>query len=192
MDWRCDYDALQLFRQRAAARETIQRRLGLEKQRDVLATIHRAENTDDPVRLAAIMEGLAQVANELRVILPLHPRTRQRLAQQAGIQTGRVEIIDPIGFLDMVQLEMAAQAIITDSGGVQKEAFFHRVPCVTLRDETEWVESVELGWNRLVSPTAAAAIAQSILGALGSRGREGVPYGDGSAAARIAQSLATR
>jgi len=183
------FDAMLMFRQHAARSSPVLDRLGLLNAPFVLATIHRAENTDDSTRLKAIMEGLGTVAESLRVILPLHPRTRARLAAMQGIRMGRIEIIDPVGFLDMIRLESSAQVIATDSGGVQKEAFFHGVPCVTLRDETEWVELVELGWNRLVSPVNPTDIVNAILAARGTKGQPASPYGDGAASKRIAQAM---
>ena len=117
-----------------------------------LATVHRAENTDDLTRLRGTMEGLDEVAREtMPVVLPLHPRTRAAIERE-GIQPRATQMIEPVGYLDMVALERHAAVIATDSGGVQKEAYLHGVPCVTLRDETEWVELVELRWNRLVRP----------------------------------------
>jgi UDP-GlcNAc3NAcA epimerase len=101
-----------------------------------------------------------------------------------------LRLIDPVGYLDMVQLEKFAAVIATDSGGVQKEAFFYRVPCVTLRDETEWVELVDSGWNRLAPPLSKESLVATVLGAVGSRGREVSPYGPGDAARRITQRLA--
>src|SRR5690606_5783961 len=130
----------------------------LEKYRLVpggyaLATVHRQENTEDPVRLRAIFDGLTTVATELPVVFPVHPRTRQRIDDLACTHVSDgVRLIPPVGYLDMVMLERGAAVIATDSGGVQKEAYFHGVPCVTLRDETEWIELVERGWNRLASP----------------------------------------
>ena len=161
--------------------------LGLAAQGYVLATIHRAETTDDPARLAAVVEGLGAVAERIPVVWPLHPRTRVVLEQQGRLVglPAALHVIDPVGYLDMVRLEKDAALIATDSGGVQKEAFFHRVPCVTLRDETEWTELVEAGWNRLESPRSGPRIRDAVLGAIGSRGAEIDPYGSGDAAARI-------
>lgn len=166
--------------------------LGLTVGGYVLATVHRAENTDDPARLAAVVHGLAAAAARQPVVWPLHPRTRGVLARDPvlGAAVSQLQLIDPVGYLDMLQLERHAALIATDSGGVQKEAFFFRVPCVTLRDETEWVETVQLGWNRLAPPTSAAAVAQAVAGALGTRGVQASPYGQGDAAQRIAQRLA--
>ncbi|MBO6853869.1 MAG: UDP-N-acetylglucosamine 2-epimerase (non-hydrolyzing) [Marivivens sp.] len=156
----------------------------------VLATVHRQENTDDPERLAVIIEGLAAVTDTLPVALPLHPRTRGRL-QNAGLGAAleRLTLLEPLGYLDMVVLEKNAALIATDSGGVQKEAFFHGVPCVTLRDETEWVELVDAGWNRLVPPLSVNAVSSAVHEALGSKGKAVAPYGDGNASAQIIASL---
>lgn len=185
-------------RQRAAGRPSPLDRLGLAEGGYVLATVHRAENTDDPARLDAVAAALAAVAERVRVVLPLHPRTRSVLAgTRAGAELmRRARVIEPVGFLDMARLEGSAALIVTDSGGVQKEAFFHRVPCVTLRDETEWVELVEAGWNRLASPAGgAAAVAAAIDSALAAAppaGDAGDLYGDGRAGERICQVLAER
>lgn len=166
-------------------------RLGLNAGAYVLATVHRAENTDDPRRLAAIVEALEAVAERLPVVWPVHPRTRgvlQRDGRLARLSPG-ARLIDPVGYLDMVQLERHAAVIATDSGGVQKEAFFHGVPCVTLRDETEWVELLDSGWNRLAPPLSAPAIRDAVLGSIGTRGTDIKPYGAGDAAQRIVQRL---
>lgn len=167
-------------------------RLGLQPGAYVLATVHRAENTDDAVRLEVIVGALQAVAARLPVVWPLHPRTRAVL-QAAGRLDGlshSLHLIDPVGYLDMVQLEKHAALIATDSGGVQKEAFFYGVPCVTMRDETEWVELVDAGWNRLAPPRTTAAVAGALLAALGTRGAAVAPYGAGDAAQRIVQRLA--
>ena len=167
------YDAALQVAQVALGRSGILADAGVERGRYVLATVHRAENTDDPARLANIVAALDTVAATLPIVLPLHPRTANRM-KAAGLAFNKVRTIPPVGYLDMVALESQAALIATDSGGVQKEAFFYHVPCVTLRDETEWVELVELGWNRLASP-AAAGLADLILQALGSKGVEANP-----------------
>ncbi len=125
-------------------------RWNLAEKKYVLTTVHRAENTDDPDRLKNIFEALGEIARECPVILPLHPRTRNRL-ETFGLMTltKPLQIVSPLGYLEMARLEMSAKAILTDSGGIQKEAYFYRVPCLTLREETEWVETVSIGWNHL-------------------------------------------
>jgi UDP-GlcNAc3NAcA epimerase len=113
-----------------------------------VSTIHRAENTDDPERLAEIVAWLEEAARERPVVMPLHPRTRKLMAS-SGTEPVSIRLVEPLGYLDMTRLVRHAAAVFTDSGGLQKEAYFHRVPCVTLRDETEWIETIEAGWNRL-------------------------------------------
>ncbi len=152
-----------------------------------LATIHRAENTDDEARLRSIFSALAGLPRP--VVVPLHPRTRKRLAELDLHPTGSVRLIDPVGYLEMVALERAARAILTDSGGMQKEALFHGTPCVTLRDETEWVETVESGWNRLAGADAAVIVAAVEHFEAASPGDPPALYGDGNAGGRIASVL---
>jgi UDP-GlcNAc3NAcA epimerase len=154
--------------------------------------VHRAENTDDPRRLEAIILGLARLATELPVVMPLHPRTRKMLAETPRGQAAaeRLRIIDPVGYLDMIALENSAQVIATDSGGVQREAFFYRVPCVTLRTETEWTELTELGWNSLVEPTDPDAVAAGVRAAAVRPGAaDARPFGDGDAGPRVVRAL---
>lgn len=181
------YDAALFYGDKARRKSNILEMQRLEPHRYVLATVHRAENTEDQDRLYAIFNGLSYIASTLPVIVPLHPRTRKILDQNGLLnRLGKsIRVIEPVGYLDMIQLEQNAALIATDSGGVQKEAFFYKVPCVTLRGETEWVELVELGWNRIVPPVSAADISRSILDSIGSRGLEGTPYGDGNAAQLI-------
>lgn len=167
--------------------------LGVRDGQYVLVTVHRAENTDVAERLCAIVRGLSVIATDMDVIWPLHPRTR-KMMEAADLTAGlpsRLRLIAPQGYLDMVRLERAAAVIATDSGGVQKEAIFHRVPCVTLRDETEWVELVQAGWNRVVPPLDARAISAAILDAVGTKGFDVQPYGEGNASERIAARLAS-
>lgn len=152
------YDAALFYGPKAERVSTILEKLKVQPRGYALATIHREENTNNLHRLRNIFSGLCRVARDIPVVLPLHPRTFKALEQvDTSIKTtGDLILIDPVGYLDMICLEKNASVIITDSGGVQKEAFFYGVPCVTLRRETEWVELVELGWNRLVDvdPTA--------------------------------------
>jgi len=165
--------------------------LGLAADGYVLATIHRAETTDDPERLHAVVAGLAAASATLPILWPLHPRTRAALDRTGALATlpAGVNIVAPVGYLDMVALERAAAVIATDSGGVQKEAYFHRVPCVTLRDETEWTELVAAGWNRVVPPLSARAVADAVLAAIGSQGSAVDEYGSGDAAERVVARL---
>jgi len=184
-------DAATFYGCKADAQSRILETLGLRPRTYVLATIHRAENTDDSDRLQSLWHGLESVARDMTVVLPLHPRTRRALEREASTPKNLdgLRIIEPVGYLDMVMLEKHARLIATDSGGVQKEAFFHRVPCAVLRDETEWTELVELGWNRLVSPASPRAVCDGVLSMLETRGAPGSPFGDGNAAAKILQAL---
>jgi UDP-GlcNAc3NAcA epimerase len=186
------YDAALFFGERASRESRVLQRLGIVPGGYVLATVHRAENTDDETRLSSIVTALAEVGRRVPVVLPLHGRTRAALARAglAGRLGAGVYVIDPVGYLDMTMLTMHARAVVTDSGGLQKEAFFHRVPCVTLRERTEWVELVAMGWNVLASPAVPGAIVRELLGVAERRpGRDAKPYGEGDAARKIARAL---
>lgn len=189
------YDAALQFGGERTASHPLLVKLGLQSRDYVLATIHRAENTDDANRLTAIFGGLAEIAAELPVILPLHPRTRKVL-NEAGLETKLPRSllrIDPVGYRDMVALERDSQLIVTDSGGIQKEAYFHRIRCVTLRDETEWPELVELGCNHLIPPHDQQAVVAGIRQALASADDwpfDANLFGAGQAAQRIVDVLA--
>jgi UDP-GlcNAc3NAcA epimerase len=175
------------------AKTEILTRLGLEAERYFLATIHRAENTNDPERFSSILEGL--VALSLPVVFPVHPRARQSVEQFArqhgGLGTLRPQ--DPVGYLEMLALERYAQCIFTDSGGVQREAFFAGVPSVIIRNTTEWVEQVSNGWSVLVRGGGKDILAA--YKTVQSRSREIHPalceaiYGDGQAASRVAEAI---
>ena len=157
----------------------------------VLATIHRAENTDDPERLRGIFAGLGRIHHKLApVVLPLHPRTKAALKRE-GIEP-EVEVINPTGFAEMVWLLQRAEVVVTDSGGLQKEAYFFEKPCVTVRDSTEWTELVDAGVNRLV-PAEPQAILKTALTAIGSF-EPPIPqlYGDGNSAQVIVRELRMR
>ncbi|MEG1544139.1 MAG: UDP-N-acetylglucosamine 2-epimerase (non-hydrolyzing) [Tannerellaceae bacterium] len=146
------YDAALLFGTMADNTSSILKQLQLVSKSFRLCTIHRAENTDHESRLSGILNALKEMATEdCPVVLPLHPRTLACMEKHQLTTTDcpSIHIIQPLGFLDMVMLEKHAQTILTDSGGVQKEAYFHHTPCITLREETEWVETVEAGWNQL-------------------------------------------
>lgn len=122
---------------------------GIAPGRYALATVHRAENTDDPVRLTGILAALAELAADVPVVVPLHPRTRKIIAGIDGALTEDLQIVEPLSYVAMIAAESKASIILTDSGGVQKEAFWLGIPCVTLRDETEWIETLEHGRNRV-------------------------------------------
>jgi len=141
------YDACLFYRDRARVPDWFGA-LGIDEGDFVLATVHRAENTDDPARLAGILDGLGGCGRP--VILPVHPRTRNRIDSLGIALAADLHLMPPVGYLEMVWLEKHCAVVATDSGGVQKEAYFHGKPCVTLRDETEWVELVEAGVNVLV------------------------------------------
>jgi UDP-GlcNAc3NAcA epimerase len=169
-------------------------RLGLEPGSYLLATAHRAGNVDDPARLAALVAVLAAAAGEATVVFPVHPRTRARLrgtGLEGELRAAGVRDIEPLGYLDLTALLRQALAVLTDSGGMQKEAYVAGVPCVTLRDTTEWVETVEGGWNRLVDLDPDAA--RTALGELASLRDQPPPdpsvYGGGEAGRRIAEEI---
>ncbi len=185
------FDVALHYKQRARQQSLVLQQIGLKGNAFVLATCHRAENTDNPQRLAQIVDALGTVAKKLSVVFPIHLRTRKLIAEQGlAEKLGEVCITDPIPFLDMVALEQAASLILTDSGGVQKEAYFYGVPCVTMRDETEWVETVELGWNVLVGASTAgivSAVDRALARARASNSAS--PYGSGDSAQRIVKTL---
>jgi UDP-GlcNAc3NAcA epimerase len=141
------YDVALYFDRVANEKSNILKKLKIKPKQYILATVHRQENTDDPEKLKNIFSGLADAP--LPVVLPLHPRTKKKLNEYKIPLNGQIHPIDPIGYLDMVLLEKNANMIVTDSGGIQKEAFFHKVPCITLRNDTEWVELVEHGFSTL-------------------------------------------
>ncbi len=171
------YDVALKMRERARARSRILQTLGLERRAFQLATLHRAENTDDKDALARALAYLGAAAARAPVVLLLHPRTRAAAAG-FGLDFGPLRVADPVSYLDMLALLDACAGVLTDSGGLQKEAYFFRKPCVTLRDATEWVETIEGGWNRLWTQDDYAPR------------REIAAYGDGRAAERIAAVLA--
>jgi UDP-GlcNAc3NAcA epimerase len=182
-------DVAQRVQPRARERLDLLEAHGLAPGEYVLATAHRAGNVDDPSRLARLVELLLAVP--LDVIVPLHPRTRARLHSAGQLerleQAGRVRLTAPLGYVELTALLCNARAVMTDSGGIQKEAYLAGVPCITLRSSTEWVETVDHGWNVLVDLDRAAALA-----ALDRRPPEGRPplYGDGEAGRRVLEALA--
>lgn len=181
------YDAVLQFGKIAAQQSSILRTLQIEPNSYVLATVHRPYNTDNPDNLDAIMAAFKEIS--LPVIFPIHPRTRQKLNQVPTKyrKDSNIKMIDPVGYLDMLMLEQNAQCILTDSGGIQKEAYFFKVPCITLRPETEWTETVESGWNVLVGADKEKILAHASVS---------TPplispliFGDGNAASKIVSYL---
>lgn len=181
------YDAILWARELAHEESNVLNRVGVTDEEYVLATVHRAGNTDDRDKLRAIVEGLASIPYP--VVVPIHPRTKKQLHEYRlwDFATEHFEIIDPVGYLDFVRLLDGAMRVATDSGGVQKEAFFLDTPCVTLRGETEWVETVEAGWNELVDADPEK-IRSAVLREF-DPGEKPRPYGDGNAAAAIRRCL---
>ncbi|MGE0385642.1 MAG: non-hydrolyzing UDP-N-acetylglucosamine 2-epimerase [Gammaproteobacteria bacterium] len=166
------YDATLHARAFAMTRSDVLARLGLQPGAYAVATLHRAENTDDPGRLCELIGWLQARAARMPVVFPVHPRTRAKV-HEAGVSLSGLTTCTPLGYMDMTRLVADACAVYTDSGGLQKEAYFHRKPCVTLREETEWVETISAGWNRLWSGPDYVP-------------RRDIPdYGDGASAARI-------
>jgi len=181
-------DAMRIHGARADERSGLLDRLSLDRGGYYLATVHRAENTDDRSRLTAILAAFSEL--DRPVLLPLHPRTEKRLLEMQLTPGSNVILVEPLGYLDMLHVQARARAILTDSGGIQKEAYHLNVPCLTLRDETEWVETVETGWNRLVG-----ADTKAILEAASRIVSPATPhpdlYGDGHTAGRITGILAS-
>jgi len=181
------YDSLLVGLKQIEGRYALMGRLGIKEKAYALATVHRAENTDNPEKLSSILRGLQEIVrNGLAVVVPLHPRTRQKLAS-LGLSLDGLSLTAPFTYVEMLLLELHARVILTDSGGVQKEAYWLGVPCVTLRQETEWVETVESGWNVLVG-CETSRIARAAETA-----RPGLvlqdAYGDGKAAERLVTLL---
>jgi len=180
------YDILlQVFPKIHAHLQTLLPALEVTPQGYLLVTVHRAANTDDPEAIRDIVCALNKM--EMPIIFPVHPRTRVCLERYDIVCKKHIHLIEPVGYIDMLALEQAAYRILTDSGGVQKEAFLLGVPCITLREETEWTETVESGWNAVVG-TCCHAIIEAIGRSMPKPPQQN-PFGDGNAAARIAQAL---
>lgn len=163
------------------------KRFRLEAGRYYVATLHREENTKQPARLLSILQTLEML--DFPVLFPMHPRTRKVLAAlRSPLKNRNVQIVAPLGYLDMLALEKNARRILTDSGGVQKEAFYLRIPCVTLRNETEWPETVELGANKLVG-TKCEKILGAVHEPLPDFDKMASPFGEGQASGRILSEL---
>jgi UDP-GlcNAc3NAcA epimerase len=189
------YDAAQYYQHKAESLSNIINELNLQPKNYILTTIHRAENTDNPDILHNIFNAFIKLSQEINIVLPLHPRTKKMLASLGllDIVSNSLILIEPVGYFDMIVLEKNAKLIATDSGGIQKEAYFYQVPCVTLRDRTEWSELVESNWNTLISTNSTSNIVTQIQQVL----RKPLPlantliYGNGTAANQIVDRLFT-
>jgi UDP-GlcNAc3NAcA epimerase len=181
------YDALLYNITSARKRSTILSSLGLEKGTYALATVHRAANTDDPVRMAAILNALGSLST--RVIFPVHPRTRRMIREAVLSVSNNVMMVEPVGHFDVLILQENADCILTDSGGMQKEAYLLGIRCITLREETEWVETVQAGWNKLTGVDVNAI--RTAFETWHPSGERPALYGNGQAAEEICQVLRT-
>lgn len=184
------FDVSKFYSEVAKKKSGILREIGEADGEYVLATCHREENTGDLRRLIQILGAMGEISKYCPVVLPMHPRLRIIIEKNGlGNLIEKVNVINPVSYLDMVRLEQGAKKILTDSGGVQKEAYFYRVPCITMRDETEWVETVELGWNVLVGADKDK-IVNAVLSERGVNAVKDVnPYGEGDASVKIVEYL---
>ena len=184
-------DAARSFEKIAFANSSILSDLNLSGQSFVLSTLHRAENVDDPEILEWIVNGLIETSKEMAIVLPLHPRTKAKLKEFGLFEkiSSEIKLIPPVGFLDILVLQASSSLILTDSGGMQKEAFFQKKPCVTVRTETEWIELLEGGHNRLAKPKVDS-IMEKVTGAVEANIDWTIDlYGDGYSSETIADSL---
>jgi UDP-GlcNAc3NAcA epimerase len=185
------YDSVLFNTKLAENRSAIMEQLGLAPKSYYLATIHRAENTDDAVRMNDILSVLGQM--KMQIVLPMHPRTRNILGKRLANIPSNIRVLEPVAYLDMLILEKNSRLILTDSGGVQKEAYWFSVPCITLRDETEWVELVQAGCNQ-VAGARIDAISTAVKNAehqirSGMLFHAGELYGNGRSAEKIVSML---
>lgn len=181
-------DATNYYGSKAEIQSSILSHLKLSSKEYVLVTIHRAENTNNLKKLKSIFDSLEKIAKDHSLVLPIHPRTRTVLkAIDFSIKNSNIKFIGPVGYLDMMMLEKHSKIIITDSGGIQKEAYFHQVPCITLRDETEWIELVENGWNFLANSGNLSDVFNSAR-TVEFSAKENI-YGNGDASLKIVERL---
>jgi UDP-GlcNAc3NAcA epimerase len=185
------YDVALFYEKISEKESEILHDLELEKKQYILATIHRQENTDSEDRLKKIIEAFIKLAENMNIVFPVHPRTKYYLKKYGLFDqlSKMIVLIDPVGFLDMIMLEKHAKLIITDSGGVQKEAYFYKVPCVTFRDETEWIELIEHDWNKLISMNNLKNICQDVIGFIGKTRKDCELYGNGNASYLIFKQI---
>lgn len=185
------YDAARYYASKNSDKNSVLDSLKIEKKNYLLITLHRAENTDDPLKLQKLMSSFLKLVEKYIVVFPLHPRTRNALEKHGLMNKLPASFIvcEPVGYLAMSMLEKNARLIITDSGGVQKEAYFYRVPCITVRDETEWLELVDSGWNCLCPSQEFDFLAERVEEFIRKRGISEPCYGKGDAAAKIVEHL---
>jgi UDP-GlcNAc3NAcA epimerase len=184
------YDSVLLFKEKITeeSRRGLLDSFGLKEKDFILFTCHRAENTDSAESLSEIVEALSALAQSSAVVLPGHPRLLKQLDKfNLGEKLGRVQIIEPQGFIEMLTLQSLASTVVTDSGGMQKEAMYLGTPCVTIRRETEWVETVHLGWNTLAGPSSHEII--QVVNTRPERGSDGDPYGEGNTSKLIGEAI---
>jgi len=179
------YDAVLMFKEKSKIKEKLLEKIGVKKNEYILATIHRAENTNNIERLKNIIEALNE--SSATIVLPLHPRTKKFIEEYGLNFAEDIKVIEPVGYLEMLMLEGNSQKIVTDSGGVQKEAYFMSKPCITMRDETEWVETVDVGWNVVVG-TDKAKILESIKN-FNPKNEQPYIFGDGKASEKIVELI---
>ena len=180
------YDATLRFTPQLDEAHDLLTSLGLIPDQYYLATVHRADNTDDPKRLQDILEALSEL--EFPVAFPIHPRTRDALSRYGLDLKGNIRPLEPLGYRQMLAAQQYAYAVLTDSGGVQKEAYFLRTPCITLREETEWIETIEAGWNVLVGADRDAILHHSRSLPQGMADDKS-HFGQGDASQKIAEAL---
>lgn len=180
------FDALHFYREKSLNTVDLNG-FGVTKHNYVVCTIHRQENTEDIAKLRNIVSALNEISKSTKVILPMHPRTAAKF-RSFELNAKGLNIFPALPYLEMQRLIMEASCVITDSGGLQKEAYFHRVPCVTLREETEWTETITTGWNTLVGNDVKKIVSLSIFPTVPDQYSNQI-YGSGSASLKILKTL---
>lgn len=185
------YDVAIMFRPQAE-NSSILNQLEINNKPYILATIHRAENTDHPEVLKKICDEFNKLSKTYDIVLPLHPRAKESLSKYKLTLNEKIKCIDPVGFLHMIKLVSHAKVVVTDSGGLQKEAFYHKIPCITLRDVTEWVELTQNGWNVVLPPDQLAELTPYVADMIDLNKEWINPYGDGDTAEKIIDVIKAR
>lgn len=187
------YDVALFYEKLSKNTSKIKSKINLKEQdKFILATVHRAENTDDPNKLKEILNALAEISKNNPIVFPIHPRTLKLINDyKFNYLLENIIVLSPLSFLEMIDLEKSSSLIITDSGGVQKEAFFYETRCLTIRDETEWIETIESGGNKLISADSNLIVkeAKLILTSNSKVQFKDKPYGDGNAAFDILTTI---